>query len=97
MLYAILSRLSGFRWSKENQTSGILSLALVAITFCGFLFLPLFYAAGLGIFATLLHSAYSVRKLTSLVSPEQIPTPIRRALMALGLLSRTHIRTTEAS
>ena len=97
MLYAIVSRLSGFRWSKENQTSGILSLALVAITFCGFLFLPLFYAAGLGIFATLLHSAYSVRKLTSLVSPEQIPTPIRRALMALGLLSRTHIRTTEAS
>ncbi len=97
MLYAIVSRLSGFRCSKENQTTGILSLALVAITFCGFQFLPLLYAAGLGICATLLHAVYSVRKLTSLVSPEQIPSPIRRALNAFGLLSRANIRTSEAS
>jgi len=75
----------------------MLSLALVAITFCGFLFLPFFYAVGLGICATLLHTVYSVRKLTALVSPEQIPSPIRRALNALGLLPRTHIRTSEAS
>jgi len=76
----------------------MLSLALVAITFCGFLFLPLLYAAGLGICATLLHAVYSLRKLISLVSPEQIPSPILRALNALGLLSPTHhIRTSEAS
>jgi enterobacterial common antigen flippase len=97
MLYVIVSRLSGFRCSRENQTTGMLSLALVAITFCGFQFLPFYYAVGLGICATVLHTVYSVRKLTSLVSPEQIPSPIRRALNALGLLPRTHIPTSEAS
>jgi len=88
MLYVIVRRLSGFRWSRENRITGILSLLLVAVVFCGFYILPLLYSAVFGIVATILISVYSLRRLTSFLSPEQLPTPIRKLLTAFGLRSR---------
>src|SRR5579859_3617 len=97
MLYAIVSRLSGFQCSSDNKTTGAISLSLVAVVFCGFYFMPLIYSVGLGIGATIFHTIYSVRKLTSFLAPEQIPTPIRQLLTAVGLGARNKSGLAEAS
>jgi PST family polysaccharide transporter len=96
MLYLIVNRLTGFRCSDENRSTGAVSLSLVAITFCGLLFLPLLYGAAVGVCAAVLHALYSVRKLSSLLSSDQIPSPILKILRACGLLSRNHSQTSEA-
>jgi len=97
MLYAIVSRLSGFRCSKDNVFTGMISLSLVAIVFCGFFVIPLIYSVGLGVAATIFHSIYSVRKLTSFLTPEQIPAPIRQLLTTVGLVARNKAGLAEAS
>jgi len=87
LLYPIVRRLSGFRWSAANKRIGIIFLSLITAVFCGFHLLPFLWAACLGILATLLSGFYSVRALSRYVSLERIPGPIRRLLGALGLVS----------
>jgi antigen flippase len=88
MLYAIVSRLSGFRCSKENRITGLVSLSLVAIAFFGFFCMPILYSAALGSLAAILHSVYSVHRITSYLEPEQIPSSLRQLLRATGLIHR---------
>jgi PST family polysaccharide transporter len=83
-IYLIVRQLSGFRWSQENKTTGLLVLASAALVFCGAYVLPLFYATGLGILAVLLTAAYSFRVLTKLMPWDELPTPIRRLLAGIG-------------
>lgn len=85
MLYVIVSRLSGFRWSRSNLVTGLISLSLVAIVFCGFYVLPLVYSVAIGALATLLNAVYSIRILTSYVVLDRIPAPLRKALTVLRL------------
>lgn len=87
LLYPIVRRLSGFRWSTANKRIGIVFLSLITAVFCGFYFLPFLWAACLGIVATLLSGIYSVRVLSRYVSLDRIPGPIRRLLGALRLVS----------
>ena len=88
MLYTIVSRLSGFRASRDNRITGLVSLSLTTIVFSGFFFLPVMYSAGIGIAATIIHSVYSVRRLSSFLATEQIPAPLRRLFVTLGLTPR---------
>jgi PST family polysaccharide transporter len=88
MLYVIVSRLSGFRASRDNCITGLISLSLTAIVFFGLLFLPITYSVAIGIAATIFHSVYSVQRLSSFLTPEQIPGPIRQLFLAVGLIAR---------
>jgi len=97
MLYLIVHQISGFRWSQENKTTGLFSLTLVAVVFCGFYLLPLPYSVALGIAAAILNGFYSLRSLTYLLTPEQIPGPVRQLLAMLGLTSRSKTALTEFS
>lgn len=90
MLYAIVSRVSGFRWSQENKKAALLSLSLVAIVFCGFYVLPFAWGIAVGLVLLVISSVYSVHAITTFLHPEQIPAPIRKLLNVLGLTARHH-------
>jgi len=81
MIYPIVRRLSGFRWSSENIKTGLLFISLIAVVFCGFYVLPPPLAIGVGTLALILSGIYSIRVLLNLVSLERIPPPILRLLV----------------
>jgi PST family polysaccharide transporter len=83
LIYFIVRRLSGFRWSAVNRRTGCFVLSLIAGVFCGFYVLPFWLASTLGIAATLVSGVYSVRTLLHLTSLERIPLPIRKLLVRL--------------
>ena len=85
LIYPIVRRLSGFRWSAANSKIGLLFLFLIAVVFCGFYVTPTLLAIGIGTLAMILSSAYSIRVLVNLVPLNRIPDPIRRLLLWLRL------------
>jgi PST family polysaccharide transporter len=87
MIYPIVRRLSGFRWSSANRKTGLLCLTLAALVFCGFYILSPLLAVGLGILVVILISAYSIRILINLVPSDRIPNPLRRWLARFDLTS----------
>jgi PST family polysaccharide transporter len=87
MLYAIVSRLIGFRWSAENWRVCLISLGLVTIVFGGFFVLPLYYAVAVGVVAAILSGIFSVRSVMSLIKHEEMPAPIRKVMRLLRITS----------
>jgi PST family polysaccharide transporter len=86
LIYPIVHRLSGFSWSRENKQTGLLYLSLIAVVFSAFFILPLLWAASIGTFAVLLSAAHSIRALLSLVPLDQIPSSVRRLIVAFGFV-----------
>lgn len=84
LIYPIVRRLSGFRWSAANRQTGLLFLLMIAAVFCGFFLLPSLVATGLGIVAVIVSSAYSIRGLLHLVAFDQIPRPVAQLLAGMG-------------
>lgn len=80
LVYPIVRRLSGFRWSTTNKQTGLLFFLLISAVFGAFYVVPLVYAVWLGTVTTLVAAAYSVRALVKLVPPEDVPRPVRRFL-----------------
>jgi enterobacterial common antigen flippase len=85
LIYHIVRRPSGFRWSNANKHTGILFLFLIAVVFCDFYVLPLLWAACLGTLAVLLSGTYSLRQLSRLVPLQELPRPMQRLVVAFGL------------
>jgi PST family polysaccharide transporter len=86
LIYPIVHRLSGFRWSRENKQTGLLLIFLIAMVFCGFYALPLRWAVFVGTLAAGLSGAYSFRVLRELIPLDEIPHPVRRLLVGLGFV-----------
>ena len=84
LIYGVVRKVSGYRWSEENRTTAGLFTAVIACVFSGFYLLPLVWAVAFGTLATLAAGAYSIRRLTRLVASDPVPKPIRH------LLSRLH-------
>jgi PST family polysaccharide transporter len=80
LTYAIVRPLSGFGWSRENRKIGFLFLSLVAVVFCGFYVLPFVWAVCAGTAAALLSSAYSLRRLVTVLPLDRVPPSLRRLL-----------------
>ncbi|MGH9160196.1 MAG: polysaccharide biosynthesis C-terminal domain-containing protein, partial [Vicinamibacteraceae bacterium] len=92
LIYAVVRRMSGFRWSPENLRTGLLLLFVTAGVFCGFLTLPVTLAGGIGVLAAALSGVLCLRALLTLVPWDQIPGPIRRLLIGVGLAPSTSTR-----
>ena len=88
LTYPIARRLSGFRWSGENRRTGLLFLLCIGVVFCGFYVLPFVWAAGFGTLVLVLSSGYSIRIVSTLISLNRIPQPIRRLILGLALRGR---------
>ena len=84
MIYPIVRRLSGFRFSAANRQTGLLFLSLNAFVFCGFYGLPPLWAMGVGTLALILSGVYSILALLNLLPADRIPRPIVRVLMTFG-------------
>jgi PST family polysaccharide transporter len=81
MEYPVVQWLSGFRWSSSNMQLGLGFLSLIAVVFSGFYLLPPFWAACLGAMATISSGFYSVRVLSTFVSWDDVPLPVRRLFL----------------
>jgi enterobacterial common antigen flippase len=88
LIYAVVSRISGFRWSRGNVQTGLLFLCVIFLVFGGFYVLPFIVAVCVGTLAVMSSLVYSIRVLVNLVSFDQIPNPIRRLLMSFGFGSQ---------
>lgn len=88
MIYPIVRRLSGFRWSPESTRAGIILLSAVSAAFCSFLLLPLLWATATGLLLALVSAVYGVRTLLDLVSFERIPRALYWLLIQLRLAPR---------
>lgn len=75
LIYPIVRRLSGFRWSTANKQTGLLFLSLIAVVFCGFYVLPILWAASIGTAAVIVSGVYSIRVLLKLTSLHELPGP----------------------
>ena len=80
MIYVIVRRLSGFRWSTTNIQTSFLYLALIAVVFCSYYTLPPVLAMGVGTLAVLLSGVYSIQVLLNFISLERIPRPVLKLL-----------------
>jgi PST family polysaccharide transporter len=90
VIYVIVRRLSGFRWSAANIKIALIFLPLTVIVFCGFYIFPLWVTTTTGTVAVLLSGAYSIRMLLNLVHVDMIPSsPVAQVLMRLGFTRQT--------
>ncbi len=89
LVYPIVSRLSGFRWSATNMRIGSLFLVLISVVFSGFYVLPFYLAVAIGVCAAILTGLFSVRTLVKLVPLEDLPRPVRRVLAKFYLVPAT--------
>jgi O-antigen/teichoic acid export membrane protein len=81
LIYVIVRRLTGFRWSTANLRTAFLFLPLVGIVFTAFFVLPVWLATTIGTVAVVASSIYSLRMVCKLVSLERMPRAIRGALV----------------
>ena len=86
LIYAVVRRLSNFRWTSENVRTGSLFLGAIAIVFCGFYVLPFFIAVSVGTIAVAISSVYSIRVLMDLVSLDRAPRILRICLQRFKLI-----------
>jgi antigen flippase len=85
LIYTVVRRLSGFRWSIGNEQTGLVFLSLISVVFCGFYVLPSLWASVMGISTAIISGAYSLRVLLYLVPTNRIPDPVRRLLVSFRL------------
>jgi O-antigen/teichoic acid export membrane protein len=83
VIYVVVRRLSGFRWSPENLRLGGTFLVLIALVFCSFYLLPPWVATLGGLVCTLGTGMYSIRAIATLVPAESMPRPIASWLLKL--------------
>ncbi|MBW8828581.1 MAG: O-antigen translocase [Burkholderiales bacterium] len=87
LVYPIVRRLSGFRWTAVNVKTATCSFIVVGAVFIGLHVLPPAVSMTFGILATIASSYVSIRILVHLVAPERLPRPIAHFLQ-LGRLAR---------
>lgn len=80
LIYGVIRRLSGFRWSAENARRTLFFAAGTAVVFVGPYLLPAYAAIAVGALATVASAAYSLYVLLHLVSRDQLPPIVRRFL-----------------
>ncbi|MBX5156365.1 MULTISPECIES: O-antigen translocase [unclassified Rhizobium] len=77
LIYGIVRKLTGFRWSAANRRHALLFLPASAVVFLTFSIMPLWPATVIGFVAVVLCGLYSLRMLIDLLPPESVPATIR--------------------
>jgi PST family polysaccharide transporter len=73
LIYVIIRRLSGFRWSPVNLKLGFAFLLAAGLVFTVFLVLPLVPSIAIGTLASVASGLYSLKLLLKLVPREKLP------------------------
>jgi antigen flippase len=77
LIYIIVRRLTGFRWSQMNWNLGRIFLPAIGLLFLGFYILPFWVVTIAGAITTVITGLYSLRGLVTLVPVESVPRAIR--------------------
>jgi len=77
LIYVIVRRLTGFRWSAANRRHALLFLPASGLVFAAFLILPPWSAMVIGSIAVAVSGLYSLRMLVDLLPPETVPEVVR--------------------
>lgn len=77
LIYMIVRRLTGFRWSRANRRHALLFLPASGLVFSASLVLPAWSAMVIGSVAVVLSGLYSLRMLVELLPPESMPAIVR--------------------
>jgi PST family polysaccharide transporter len=85
MIYMIVRRLSGFRWSLANIKVGLIFISTLTLVLLSFYELTYPLAMAVGICTLAASSIYSIRSLVNLVSQNRIPWPVVRLLQRFRL------------
>jgi PST family polysaccharide transporter len=80
LIYGVVRRISGFRWSVQNTRRTLFFAALTAVVFTAPYLLPSYAAIALSALATLASAAYSLYVLLHLVARDRLPPLVRRLL-----------------
>jgi enterobacterial common antigen flippase len=80
LIYGVIRRLSGFRWSQENTRRCLIFFAGTAVVFTAPYFLSSYQAVALGLLVTLISAAYSIHVLLHLIPREHLPPMLRKFL-----------------
>jgi PST family polysaccharide transporter len=86
LIYAIVRRYTGFRWSKQNIRTARLYLPMIAIVFCACEWLPTWFATILGVAVFVASGAYSLRTICQLLDLAQIPPVVRDVLARIRMI-----------
>jgi antigen flippase len=80
LVYVIVHRLTGFRWSAANRRTALVILPLIGVVFVGFFALPFWIATAVGVLGVMVSGIYSLRLICALVSLERVPRAVRDML-----------------
>ena len=83
IIYPVVRRLTGFRWSPAPARACLVFLVLVTVVFVGFSALPPWLAMGLGIAVLGCSGVYTLRAIVELVSLDRVPPRLRGWLLLL--------------
>lgn len=86
LIYPIVWRISGFRWSTANNRGGMALLCSITVVFIGPYFLSPFAAMGLGALAVIIMSIYSLYVLYNLISREHIPHSMQYLILPVRFI-----------
>ena len=86
VIYVIVRRLSGFRWSSTNIKVGLIFVSVLSLVFFGFYELTYPVAMTIGICSLTASSIYSIRSLLNLVSLNRMPRSVMRVLERFRLV-----------
>jgi antigen flippase len=94
LIYSIVNRLSGFKWTDRNRTLSVRFLFAIGGVFITMYGLPLPIAMSIGVLAALTSAIYSTHTLFSLVPPNQLPLLLRHIAAVVTSL-RTRMKEDE--
>lgn len=85
LVYIVVRRVTGFRWSALNLRIMFIYMVLIALMFAGTLVLAPGYVAVLGLAVCIGMGIHALRSLATLIAPEDVPRRLR------GLIERIRI------
>lgn len=85
VIYALVRRATGFRWSSDNVRVGLVVFSLTLASFLTFEFAPFWPATIFGLLAATASGIYALRRLTRLVPLQRLPAPVRKIVILLKI------------
>jgi len=85
IIYLVVRRLSGFRWSTTNRQLALLFVPLVGVVFASWYLLTHNVATIFGLVVTLGLGVYSARALCTLIPRERLPQAVQKMLRVVRL------------
>lgn len=89
LIYVVVRKLSGFRWSAANLRLGLVFVPAGFVTFAAVELLPLWPGTAVGVLAVMIGSIFSLLELIKLLGPQSFPSAIRPLVSRIALATGT--------